>query len=504
MLRWRKWFFWVGVLALAGCGSDSEPTAGAVFLPLKAQRGAHAGVYDSEGRQVLLRGVNLNSLGDYYQDNPALPTVFPLDEDDFRQMAALGFNVVRLVLSWSALEPQRGQRSAAYLERIREAVALAKKHGLYVILDMHQDAWGKYIATPPGVDCGSTRERAIGWDGAPAWATITDGRSTCRAPGFRELSPAVAQAFENFYADRDGIQTAFIETWAYLVRAFAQEVAVAGYDLFNEPHWGNNIILGATPKLSAFYARLIPAIRAAERAAGGFEHIVFFEPIISWPVGNGTLPDPDVMTDPNLVFAPHNYAESNLEANPRSLEDVFAQAQADADLYGVTFWIGEYGWFSDPAGNKEKLERYAELEDRYRIGGAWWVWKQACGDPHSIRIPGSSPPSVVIRLHYTGCPANVNLGLVPEWVEVLSRPYPRAVPGRLVTLSSHVARGELVLEGETPRPGRAELWVPQRAGFPRVTGVGVRRASVETVPGGYRVLVEVEGRYQLRTYGALR
>ncbi len=498
MTRWRKWAAAVSLAALFGCGSDGEPEAGEVsLLPLRAERGADAGIYDSSGRQVLLRGVNLNSLGDYYQDNPALPPVLPLQEEDFRQMAALGFNVVRLIVSWSALEPQRGQRSAAYLRRIREAVAQAKKYGLYVILDMHQDAWGKYIATPPGVDCGAARERAIGWDGAPAWATITDGRSTCRVPGIRELSPAVAQAFENFYTDRDGIQTAFIETWAYLARAFAQEVAVAGYDLFNEPHWGNNI-LGGGPKLSALYARLIPAIRAAERAAGGFHHIVFFEPIVLWPV-EGNLPDPRVMTDPSLVFAPHNYAESITTANPLTIEQVFERAKMDSAYYGVAFWIGEYGWFSDPVGNQSRLLRYAALEDRYRVGGAWWQWKQACGDPHSIGIPGGRPPSLLIHLRYSACPGDVDLGFVPEWVEVLSRPYPRAVPGRLVTLSSDPKRAELVLEGETAQPGWADLWVPRRSGFPIVTGDGVGEVSVQTVPGGYRIRVEVRGNYRLQT-----
>src|SRR5689334_2230332 len=37
--------------------------------PLHATRGDDARVLDDQGRQVLLRGVNLNVLGDYYQAN---------------------------------------------------------------------------------------------------------------------------------------------------------------------------------------------------------------------------------------------------------------------------------------------------------------------------------------------------------------------------------------------------------------------------------------------------
>ncbi|MCX8071923.1 MAG: glycoside hydrolase family 5 protein [Candidatus Binatia bacterium] len=497
MVAGRLLILAVALFAICGCGSDDEPPSSVASLPkLTARRGADAAIYDAAGRQVLLRGVNLNSLGDYYQDNPALPPVLPLSEMDFRRMAGFGFNVVRLIVSWSALEPERGRWSEAYIGRIRQAVAMAKAAGLYVVLDMHQDAWGKFIATPPGVNCGSARERAIGWDGAPEWATITDGRSTCRTPGVRELAPAVAQAFENFYSDRDGIQTAFVATWAYLAAAFAQEPAVAGYDLFNEPHWGNNIV-GAGTKLTGLYSRLIPAIRAAEQAAGGFPHIIFFEPVVLWPV-DGMLPDPAVMDDPHLVFAPHNYAESITGANPLSIEQVFERARADAERYQATFWIGEYGWFSDPPANKARLLRYAAEEDRYLVGGAWWQWKQACGDPHSIGIPGGTPPSLLILLRYSACPGDVDLGFVPEWIEVLSRPYPRAAPGRLLALASDPSSGELEMHGETATPGEAELWVPHRSGTLRVDGDGVGEVRKVAVPGGVRVSVAVAGSYRVR------
>ena len=489
----------LAVVGFIGCGDDGESSSATLppLLPLAARRGADPGIFDSRGRQVLLRGVNLNSLGDYYQDNPRLPPVLPWSEEDFAQMAALGFNVVRLVLSWSALEPERGSWNQAYVQEIRRAVDSAKRAGVYVVLDMHQDAWGKFIATPPGVDCGPSRERAIGWDGAPQWATLTDGRSTCRSPGVRELSPAVSQAFENFYADRDGIQSAFVSTWSRLVAAFAQEPAVAGYDLFNEPHWGNNIV-AATPKLATFYARLIPAIRAAERAAGGFPHIVFFEPLILWPVGD-SAPDPAAIVDDNVVFAPHNYVESATGFSSLTIEQAFEQARHDAARYGTTFWIGEYGWFADPPRNQERLLRYATLEDTLFIGGAWWQWKQACGDPHSIGVPGREPPPLLIHLRYTECPGDVDHGWVPEWVQVLSRPYPRATPGRVARFRSDPLQWEMDLEGTADAPGEADLWIPDRSGLrPVVAGAGVQRVRLVPVAGGYRAFVSVRGTYNIQ------
>jgi len=143
---------------------------------------------------VLLRGVNVNQLGDYYQDDPSIPSTVPLTATDFERIAALGMNVVRLIVHWSKLEPQRGVIDAAYVAQIHRAVDWAAANDIYVVLDMHQDAWGKYIATPPGETCLPGFDRAIGWDGAPQWATLADGLPTCRIQ-LRELSPAVAQAF---------------------------------------------------------------------------------------------------------------------------------------------------------------------------------------------------------------------------------------------------------------------------------------------------------------------
>lgn len=42
-----------------------------------------AGVYDEFGRRAVLRGVNLNHLGDYFVSDPRLPTTSPLTEDDW-------------------------------------------------------------------------------------------------------------------------------------------------------------------------------------------------------------------------------------------------------------------------------------------------------------------------------------------------------------------------------------------------------------------------------------
>ncbi len=477
------------VAPVAGAHAGGWPATGgrSRLRPLHVDPTARA-IVDDRDRQVTLRGVNVNSLGDYYQGNPKLPTVVPVTGADWDSMAAHGFDVVRLLVSWSRLEPAPGVVDGAYLRQIDRTVDAAAARGIYSVIDLHQDAWGKYIATPPGTVCPPGTSPAIGWDGAPRWATITDGADTCRRSS-REDSPAVRAAWDSFYTDRAGIQSHLVHVWEVIGQRFAGNAAVAGYDTINEPNHGNRS--DYADRLAAYDGRTIAAIRAGERRAAArgertFSHPVFFETTVF-----GVGPTPGFTTDTNLVFEGHNYAES-IDSLP--IEGLFDYFQALANRYGAPLWIGEYGWFSDPVANRPKLVRYAAKEDALLTAGdAWWQWRQACGDPHSINTIGGTPGPVLVHFQVNLCPGDVNLGVVPQW-SCTWRAYPRAVPGRLTRRVS-ACDGPLDLAGSTARPGLAEVWYPGPAA-PTVTGAWgpVRR---DRVPGGWLVRFGVRGAYQV-------
>ncbi|WP_395658977.1 glycoside hydrolase family 5 protein [Nocardioides sp.] len=463
-------------LAAGLVAAPAPATAGAAPEPrplprLHATTGAHAAVVDARGATVLLRGVNVNGLGEYFQANPDFETTIPLTRTDFREIARLGFNSVRLIISWSRLEPTRGAYDTEYVAQVRQAVDWAASYGLYVVLDMHQDAWGIAVDTPQDVTCPAGTSPSNGWDGAPAWATITDGASTCR-PGERETAPAVKRAWQNFYDDTDGIQTELVTTWGRLAQDFAGDSTVAGFDLLNEPGFGT--AAGNDADLGAFYGRAIDAIRRGERKGGGFSHIVFFEPNVLWSAfGNWTTPD-RFTKDRNLVFAPHIYAES---LSPNTIAQGFANAQKAAASYGVTVWSGEWGFFpSEPSESADQVERYARAEDRYGYGGAWWDWKQACGDPHMTGQPGGQPAAVSPSLVRYTCPDQVAQPVDPAFGDVLGRTVPRAVPGRTTRLTSDGRTGAFELAGRhTPGAQRCALrvWVPARFADERVRATGI-------------------------------
>jgi endoglycosylceramidase len=486
----------VAFVVLAYARLEAEP-----LRPLHVEHGAMPRIGDDLGRHVLLRGVNVNQLGDYYQDDPAIPSTVPLTATDLQRIAALGMNVVRLIVHWSKLEPEKGVIDPAYLAEIRQAVDWAAANDIYVVLDMHQDAWGKYIATPPGETCLPGFDRAIGWDGAPQWATLTDGLPTCRVQ-LRELSPAVAQAFESFWIDREGIQAELVSAWAALAGEFAADATVAGYDFLNEPHPGWTLGVSELLFLGSYYQRALDAIRRAEDGApGGFHHIGFFEPMDYWStVSLGISPLP-FTTDPDVVFAPHLYggsitADRALGLDLISIAFGFDEAAREAARYGTTFWSGEWGWFGDPASQAAMVKEYAAQEDQHLVGGAWWQWKQSCGDPHTIGTPGGEPPSTSGNLVLLSCPTNADLGLAQEFADVLSRAYPRAAPGRLRSLASDPDGGELDLTGGGT--GLLDVWAPALGPNPPVvTGTGISGVTVVTSAGGYRVRATTCGDYSL-------
>ncbi len=463
--------------------TESWPTA---LRPLSASDDRR--IVDDLGRDVLLRGVNVTSLGDYWQGDPTQPPTLPTTDDDWDAMAAAGVSVIRLVVHWSLIEPERERVDEGYLAQIDTYVTAAADRGIYTVIDMHQDAYTATVWTPEHEECPEGTRPAKGWDGAPAWAVFTDGASTC-TPGDRNGSPAIQNAWNHFYDNTDGIQDRFVASWAAVAAYFAGRPEVAGYDLLNEPD-----VSRPAPELTPLYDQLmvdvIDAIRAAESDAP-FEHLAFIETAI--PAGNQAFglvfPNPSRVgaAPSNVVFSPHNYAETIPVAGPGLTFELANELYLSAArALGVPTWIGEYGFWSTSESTLEKLDRYAADEDRHLLAGAWWQWRQPCGDPHSV---GPTGEHTVVHLNSLACPGDIDLGPTEPLFRVFSRGYPRAAPGRLQSLESDPETGRLDVRATVDTPGgELIVWTPTAAETHDVVLDGP--ADLRTFPvGDGRVLV---------------
>ena len=156
-----------GTASASASASPGSTVADIVeLLPLSTSKDRR--IVDSQGRDMLLRGANVNSLGEYWQGVPKLDPTIPVSEADWERMAAHGFSVIRLLITWSRVEPTRGTIDQGYLDEVDAYVRSAAEHGMYSVIDMHQDAYSAFIFTTDPADC----PVRISWSGprtAPTW-----------------------------------------------------------------------------------------------------------------------------------------------------------------------------------------------------------------------------------------------------------------------------------------------------------------------------------------------
>jgi endoglycosylceramidase len=168
--------------------------------------------------------------------------------------------LVRLCLNWNLLEPQPGNYSQQYLDRIAQVHSLrssalrvfnalklfthslyacalkvvgwAKEQGIYILLDMHQDQYSRFIFADQAFNYPPYLQPQDGQDGAPAWAVVTDGWPAVAIDGQGPLNLAVMAAVDNFYnnlvipglpqgdAPGPGLQDHFIGAIAFLAKRY--------------------------------------------------------------------------------------------------------------------------------------------------------------------------------------------------------------------------------------------------------------------------------------------
>ena len=200
---------------------------------------------DQHGRQVLLHGISL------VNKDPQAGYLFDIGPELFSKMADWGFNVIRLGVIWDGLEHEPGVFDERYLQRLDQQIAWAKQHNLSVFLDMHQDLYSVLYSA-----------------GAPEWATLTEGVPHVDLGGVWSdayfTSPAVQAALDNFWVnvpatDGVGIQDHYAQAWAHLAQRYADEPAVIGYDIMNEPFPGS-MAVQAQEMMFAKGAELISAL----------------------------------------------------------------------------------------------------------------------------------------------------------------------------------------------------------------------------------------------------
>lgn len=551
--------------SIRGWAATPRPPAG--DLPwIHVEHGGPGGPYlaDDGGRAVILRGVVAPGLVDYWsgvdpadlQPGPALPMdprayegacpastprvwIPPLCRDDLRQMHGMGVNVLRLPLSWSLLEPAPGAYDATYLARIRQVVGWAREERIHVIVDLHQNAYSRYLgrADPGHLPLPLGRAPALSdTDGAPAWASLADGLPSEKFGGQRELNPAVFEAATNFWLNREGIQDRYIAAMARVVGEFRDDSTVVGFSPFNEP-WPGWVPppLFDDLLLMPFYRRVIDASTGAAdgvpcprglpyAAVCGYRdlgvhdthHLFFLEPgllreVTDFPTH---LPVP-VSSYPNLVLSMHAYTHiytlDALAGVPAATSSwpPFSQsydwAEREAVAMRAALFVSEFG--NDPRDDGRLLASQLDEQDRHGLGSTFWVWKQNCGYGRTWGVyEGLYPDGTDARCAYDRPDAGSAPKERPSCVRaaraaLLDRPVPRALPRGAFSFRFDRAAGRLEVQGRAERAQELTVFLP---GDGRLPAGLASTSGVRSEPAGGGVLVHVpvrEGGYRVRFSG---
>ena len=459
---------------LAGGGETSEARPGFV-------RTRGRWLVDDQDRVLILHGINLSGRS---KRPPFLPQV---SREEVAALRKWGFNSVRFLIVWEAVEPQPGKYDDAYLDKVVERLSWCREAGLRVVLDMHQDIFA----------------RKYGGDGAPDWACLDDGIPFTRVPGAWYLgysAPAVICAFDSFWANKPGpegvgIQDRFISAWQHVARRFRGDTNIIGYDLLNEPYYGSHIYaafvsvamalgreLGPATQvrflkfmtnskgavefvaealrelkkkdvlwealdtasrpaqefertlLQPFYDRLVAGIRKVDprhicffEAAGGGLSATRFLPGLDAPKG------PEAVPFENVAFAPHHYDFSidlhfPYDGTAESVRKELSRATSAGDRMGVPTWFGEWGAAGRTASEANRLvQDHLDAFDKLLCGWAWWDYTKRLG----------------------GLPFGPMLG----------RPYAEVIAGTPIRMQC--TEKSFVLEFKPlPKGGETMIWIP--------------------------------------------
>ncbi|HSO92993.1 MAG TPA: cellulase family glycosylhydrolase [Candidatus Dormibacteraeota bacterium] len=409
-------------------------------------------IVDSQDRKVLLRGFNVDALVSYPKDPPA-----PFGEADAIEMERAGFDVVRLGIDWSQLEPTRGRIDQRYLDRVASTVDLCNRHGLYVVLDMHfRLGWSP----------------RFGYSGAPAWATLTvpNWNPLPRFSWSPALSPA-AIASDTYFWLSDDWKRDFFKTWQAVARRFKDDPGVAGYDIFNEAH-----PLPIPPRIFE-KSYLWPLFQHAIEAIGSADanHLFFTEGILLLGLNTAVVQ----LKARNVVYGTHVYEGSLVPpfwtGDPTYLDTRFRQRASEAAAVPAPLWVGEMGYDWTQPGALSYADAALDEADRLGIGWAWWLWREnrywgivdAAG-----RLVNRNALRHLARPYIVAAPAGVRAGLgdgvhgrLQLQVDQSHAPLSLVVGWSALTLGAPVAAGTCLASSQwDPATGRLALELDPGAG----------------------------------------
>ncbi|MBR7074349.1 MAG: cellulase family glycosylhydrolase [Oscillospiraceae bacterium] len=264
-----------------------------------------------------------------------------ITEADFKQIADLGFDHVRIPIDYNVIQNPDGTMRPDGLGRIDAALALCDKYGLKAVLDLHKTPGYSFDAgeKEAGFFESESYQERFYW----IWETL--------AEWFAGMSDRVAFELLN-----EVTEARFLPAWKRISRECVRRIRFFAPDTI--------ILLGSYNWNSA---RTVPELDAPydDKMVYNFH---FYEPHIFTHQGAYWMPE--------LQNTRMAYAECG--ASEQWFEDFLAPAVEKAGKENCELYCGEFGVI-DVVPPEEAIKWFRDLHkvfERHGIAHAIWSWKQ--------------------------------------------------------------------------------------------------------------------------------
>ncbi len=358
---------WTGVVALAvllvaGCpgddddsgeppadddATDDDDSAGDDDDALTGYTTSAEGVFDEHGRHLLLRGINVPT-----QDSEAA---------DFQRIAGWGNNMVRQLYFWADVEPEEGVIDEAFLAKLDSQVQLAAAEGLLVLIDHHQHGYGV------GFGC---------W-GMPAWTCDEQYYEQCVDDPWNYFCDGMETCFELFWTGEE-LKQKYIDHLVLLAERYADEPAVIGFDLINEPFCMHTTLEECGVVMGDFYSDAAQQILAVAP-----DKLIFYEPNFIELAGFPTHVTGLEFAGKG-VYAAHYYLMEvhdggDYDGSPAQIEFNVGLRADEAVTFDAPLFLGEYGGMTSAANFTQYIDDTLDILDSRLGGAAYWLYAEGEG-----------------------------------------------------------------------------------------------------------------------------
>lgn len=341
-------------------------------------------ISDRTGRTIIYHGVNVSNYSKHCAP--------PLDstgrgraghpwhgEKEIANLEAWGFNLVRYLVHWEAIEPSRGEYDEAYLDSVVSDMALYAAHGIDVIIDFHQDLFA---------------QRYHG-NGFPEWAVRDDGKpfKLQESWAMNYLQPAVRACFDNFWSNKDGLLDANVAMIQHVVERVQGIPNVIGIDVFNEPWPKGWPMTFERKELSRYYDRL----KSVWVRNAFFYQYLGFEPWMSTSAGYASNVRVNNDRFKGFVYMPHYYDFFCEQGKPYKWFNKQVMKRGmnirsyEAQEFECPMIYGEFGF---PIGAKDYLKAFSDfllLSDRHSVGWCYWSYDKLIHNDRGLLNEDGTP-----------------------------------------------------------------------------------------------------------------